>query len=86
MKIALGAAEGEVHLFLDEKGREDLIESLKELEFPKDAKSHEHFHLFTKDWGGHGLVVLNGATCERLGLKQVHHLKLHMRPPSDDVW
>ena len=51
MKIALGTAEQEVHLFLDEKGRDELIESLRELEFPKDAKSHEHFHLFTEEWG-----------------------------------
>ena len=86
MKIALGAAEGEVHLFLDEKGREELIESLKELEFPKDAKSFDHFHLFTEDWGAYGLVVLNSATCETLGLEPVHHLKVYIRPPNEDVW
>ena len=86
MKTALGTAEQEVHLFLDEKGRDELIESLRELEFPKDAKSHEHFHLFTEEWGSHGLVVLNGATRNRLGLEPVHHLKVYMRPTNEDVW
>lgn len=86
MKIALGTAAGEVHLFLDEKGRDELIECLKELEFPKDANSHEHFHLFSEEWGSEGLVVLNSFTREKLGLEAVHHLKVHMRPPKEDVW
>lgn len=87
MKIALGAAEGEVHLFLDEKGRDELIERLSELEFPKDVNSHEHFHLFTEDWGAENeLVVLNDAACKLQGLEPVHHLKVYMRPPIKDVW
>jgi len=86
VKIALGVAEGQVHLFLDEKGRDDLIESLKELEFPLNSKSNEHFHLFTEEWGGDGLVLLNHETTERLGVEHVHHLKVCMRPSIDDVW
>jgi hypothetical protein len=85
VKIALGAGNGEVHLFLDEKGRNELIECLKELEFPTPT-SHEHFHLFTEEWGSHGLVVLNDATCEKLELEPVHHLKVYMRPPDKDAW
>ena len=86
MRIALGTTEGEVHLFLDEKGRDELIECLKELEFPKDAKSHEHFHLFSEEWGAHGLAILNTATREKLGLEPVHHLKVYLRTPKEDVW
>ena len=86
MKIALGATEGEVHLFLDEKGREDLIECLKELELPKDAKSHEHFHLFSEDWGADGLVGLDSAAYATLGLEPVHHLKVYMRSSSEALW
>lgn len=86
MKISLGASDGEVHMFLDEKGRDELMECLKELEFPKDSNSHDHFHLFTEKWGGHGLVELNDATCEGLELEPIQHLKVHLQPPDQDLW
>ena len=72
-------------MFLDEKGRDELIENLKSLKFPNDKTSNEHFHLFTDEWGGNGLVGLNAATCKRLGLKPIHHLKVYMRPSHKDV-
>lgn len=86
MKIALGNAEGEVQLFLDEEGRDQLIEYLSKLEFPIDSKSHEHFHLFSKEWGTGDLAVLNSSARERLGLEPVHHLKVCMRPSKEDSW
>ena len=45
MKIALGTAEGEVYLFLDEQGRDKLIENLKRLEFPKDL-NHTNISIY----------------------------------------
>ncbi|WP_299778223.1 hypothetical protein [uncultured Roseobacter sp.] len=85
MKIALGSVEGEVHLFLDGEGRDELIEYLSELEFPNDSKSHEHFHLFSEEWGMGQLTALNSPTREKFGLAPVHHLKVYMRPSEEDV-
>ena len=86
MKIAFGNADGEVHLFLDAEGRDEFIERLKELEFPKDTKSHEHFHLFSEEWGTGDLSVLNSSMREAIGLEPVHHLKVYMRPSYVDIW
>lgn len=86
MKIALGNREGEVQLFLDEEGRDELIECLKELEFPKDSQSHEHFHMFSEEWGNGYLAMLNPSARETLGLEAVHHLKVLLRPSKKDVW
>lgn len=86
MKIALGISEGEVQLFLDKIGRDQLVNELKELEFPKGNKSHEHIHFMSEDWGNGDLSVLNKATCDQLKLEPVHHLKVLMRPSKKDVW
>jgi hypothetical protein len=78
-------ANGQVYLYLDQEGRDFLVCELQSLEYPS-AKSHEHFHLFSQEWGPGDLDTLDPETLENTQQQQVHHMKVFMRPSEKDVW
>ncbi|WP_299743524.1 hypothetical protein [uncultured Tateyamaria sp.] len=87
MRIALSYDDnGQVFLYLDEEGREELLAELNALEFPKDRSSHEHFHLMSEHWGMDTLDILSADFLDQIKQKAVHHLRVSMRPKIDHVW
>jgi len=71
-----------VDIYLDAAGRDELVRELLAMNWNHGNRSNEHFHLYSKKWGGSGLT----EELRTPGNLVCRGLKVYLRPDGEPLW
>ena len=66
-----------LYIHADQAGLDELVKVLQSLKSHLEKGECEHNHLFSQDWGGHGLTTSMLEQERNDNCTQVHHVELY---------